>query len=158
MAKAKKKYVDVSVTKELLTELHNEMDTAVGMARYGRYKAWLHYANLDSWQRQKWHFAYVDYAGKQWHCTCGLVIPKNAAHEVSGLEELALDAAHRAKGHRALPEFGPVVVAFIFDFTWMEDLRVYFYDALCQVCGEYVLERPGKEADAFSDAHNSRCG
>jgi len=158
MAKAKKKYVDVSVTKELLTELHEEMDTAVGMARYGRYKAWLHYANLDSWQRQKWHFAYVDYAGKQWHCTCGLVIPKNAAHEVSGLGELKLDAAHRAKGHRALPEFGPTVVAFIFDFTWMEELRVYFYDALCQVCGEYVLERPGKEADAFADAHNSRCG
>ena len=107
--------------------------------------------------RQKWHFAYVDYAGKQWHCTCGLVIPKNAAHEVKGFEELVLDAAHRAKGHRALPEFGPVVVAFIFDFTWMEDLNVYFYDALCQVCGEYVLERPGREADAFADAHNSRC-
>jgi len=26
------------------------------------------------------------------------------------------------------------------------------------VCGEYVLERPGKEADAFADAHNGRCG
>jgi len=26
------------------------------------------------------------------------------------------------------------------------------------LCGEYVLERPGKVADAFADAHNSRCG
>jgi len=26
------------------------------------------------------------------------------------------------------------------------------------VCSAYVLERPGKEADAFADAHNSRCG
>jgi len=157
MGKAKKKYVDVSVSKELLKQLHNEMDAVVGMARYGRFKVWLRRANLDSWQEQKWHWAYVNYNDQEWHCTCGLVIPMNAKHEVSGFEELELDAAHRAKGHLALPEFGAVVAAFIFDFTWMEDLRVYFYDALCQVCGEYVLERPGKEADAFVDAHNISC-
>jgi hypothetical protein len=92
---------------------------------------------------------------------CRLVSGSSArpsAPEVSGFEELELDAAHRAKGHLALPEFGPAVVAFIFDFTWMEELRVYFFDAFCQVCGGHLLERPGREADAFADAHNSRCG
>lgn len=158
MSKAKKKYVDVSISKELLSRLKNEMDAAVGMARYGRFKSWLRNANLDSWQRQKWHWAYVNYNNQEWHCTCGLVIPMNAQHEVKGLEDLELDAAHRAKGHLALSEFGPAVVAFIFDYTWMEERRVYFYDALCQVCGQYVLERSGTEADAFVNAHNISCG
>ena len=158
MSKAKKKYVDVSISQELLLRLKNEMDAAVGMARYGRFKSWLRNANLDSWQRQKWHWAYVNYNNQEWHCTCGLVIPKGAAPEVGGLEELDLDAAHRARGHRILPEFGEVVVAFTYDYTWMEELRVYYYDALCQVCGQHVLQRPGKEADAFADAHNISCG
>jgi len=158
MGKAKKKYVDVSVSRELLAQLKKEMDDAAKTARYWHYKSWLRRANLDSWQEQKWHWAYVNYNDQEWHCTCGLVIPMNAKHEVSGLEELELDPAHRAKGHLALPEFAPAVVAFIFDYTWMEDLRVYYFDALCQVCSAYVLERPGKEADAFADAHNSRCG
>ena len=158
MSRTKKKYVDVSISQELLARLHNEMDAASGMARYGRFKAWLRNANLDSWQRQKWHWAYVDHAGKEWHCTCGLVIPNGAAPEVDGFAELELDAAHLAQGHRLLPEFGEVVVAFIFDYTWMEELWVYYYDALCQVCSAYVLERPGKEADAFADVHNKSCG
>jgi hypothetical protein len=57
-----------------------------------------------------------------------------------------------------LPEFGEVVVAFIYDFKWMEELRVYHYDALCQVCGDYVLTRPEKEADLFAEIHNDSCG
>ena len=81
----------------------------------------------------------------------------DAAAEVGGLEQLKLDAAHRARGHRALPDFGAVVVAFIYDYKWMEELGVYYYDAFCQVCGDYVLERPGIDADMFSDIHNISC-
>jgi hypothetical protein len=158
MSTAKKKYVDVSISQELLSRLKKEMDDAAKAVRYWHYKSWLRKANLDSWQQQKWHWAYVDYNDEEWHCTCGLVIPKGIAPEVSGLAELDLDAAHLARGHRLLPEFGEVVVAFIFDYTWMEELWVYYYDALCQACGAYVLERPGKEADAFADAHNRGCG
>ena len=158
MPKAKKKYIDVSVSAQLLEDLRSKMDGETGMYRYGRFKAWLHYANLDSWQQQKWHWGYVNYEGKEWHCTCGLVIAMGAVHEVGGLEELELDAAHRAKGHRKLPEFGEVVVAFIYDFNWMEELGVYYFDALCQVCGDYVQTRPGKEADMFTQIHNKSCG
>ena len=50
MPKAKKKYIDVSVSAQLLQDLHSKMDGEVGMAKYGRFKAWLHYANLNSWQ------------------------------------------------------------------------------------------------------------
>ncbi len=154
----KKSYVDVSVSDELLKKLKREQDAAEGMARYGRFKAWLHYANLNSWQHQKWHWAYVNHCDKEWRCTCGLVIPMGAKHEVTGLEHLDLDAAHRARGHKSLPDFGESVVAFIYDYKWMEELGVYYYDAFCQVCGDSVKERPGKGADLFAQIHNISCG
>ena len=158
MSKTKKKYKDVSVSAQLLEDLHGKMDGEVGVRKYGRFKAWLHYANLDSWQQQKWHWGYVDYEGKEWHCTCGLVIPIGAKAEVDGLAQLDLDAAHRARGHRSLPDFGEVVVALIYDYKWMEERGVYYFDAFCQVCGDYVLERPGRQADMFADIHNISCG
>ena len=158
MSKVKKKYVDVSVADELLARLKREQSAAIAMEKYGRFKAWLHYANLNSWQHQKWHWGYVNNAGKEWHCTCGLVVAMDALAEVGGLAHLELDATHRGRGHRSLPDFGGVVVAFIYDYKWMEELGVYYYDAFCQVCGDYVLERPGKEADMFADIHNISCG
>ena len=156
--KSAKKYVDLKITSEELEDLHSKMDGEVGMAKYGRFKAWLHCANLNSWQHQKWHWGYVNHAGKEWHCTCGLVVAMDAVAEVSGLAHLELDAAHRGRGHRSLPDFGEVVVAFIYDYKWMEELGVYYYDAFCQVCGDYVLERPGGDADMFADIHNISCG
>jgi hypothetical protein len=160
MRKAKKKYVDVSVAAELLVELKQKQNDALGgaMEKYGRFKNWLRYANLKSWQEQKWHWGYVNYCGEEWRCTCGLVIPMGAKHEVGGLAQLELDAAHRARGHRSLPDFGEQVVAFIYDYKWMEERGVYYFDAFCQVCGDYVLERPGKEADMFAEIHNISCG
>ena len=157
MPKAKK-YLDLKITDETLEELHSKMDGEVGMAKYGRFKAWLHYSNLNSWQKQKWHWGYVNYAGKEWHCTCGLVVGFDAVAEVGGLQALKLDAAHRARGHRKLPEFGEVVVAFIYDYKWMEDIGFYYYDAFCQVCGDYVLERPGHVAYMFAYILNISCG
>ena len=158
MSKVKKKYVDVSVADELLARLKREQSAAIAMEKYGRFKAWLRYANLKSWQGQKWHWGYVNNAGKEWHCTCGLVVAMDAVAEVGGLAQLELDAAHRGRGHRSLPDFGEVVVAFIYDYKWMEELGVYYYDAFCQVCGDYLLERPGKEADMFAEIHNISCG
>jgi len=155
----KKSYVDVSVAAELLVELKQKQNDAPGgaMEKYGRFKNWLRYANLKGWQEQKWHWGYVNYCGQEWRCTCGLVIPMGAKHEVSGLEHLELDAAHRARGHRSLPDFGEQVVAFIYDYKWMEELGVYYYDAFCQVCGDSVKERPGKDADLFAQIHNISC-
>jgi len=157
MPKAKK-YVDVKVTEKTLDRLKREQEDAIGMAKYGRFKAWLHYANLNSWQQQKWHWAYINYASESWHCTCGLVVPMSAEVEVVGADSLNLDEAHLAKGHRKLPNFEEVVVSFIYDYKWMEDLGVYYYDAFCQECGDHVLERSGKEADLFTELHNISCG
>ena len=154
----KKSYVDVAISNEKLEELHGKMDGESGMRKYGRFKAWLRYANLKSWQQQKWHWGYVNYCDQEWRCTCGLVIPMGAKTEVNGVAGLELDAAHRARGHRSLPDFGAVVVSFIYDYKWMEELGVYYFDAFCQVCGDYVLERPGREADMFADIHNASCG
>jgi hypothetical protein len=39
----------------------------------------------------------------------------------------------------------------------MEELGVYYYDAFYQVCGDYVLTRPGIDADMFADIHNISC-
>ena len=55
-----KKYSKVFVSDELLERLQREQDEAEGMAKYGRFKTWLHYANLKSWQDQGWHFNYLD--------------------------------------------------------------------------------------------------
>ena len=152
-----KKYADVEVSKELLEELERDKKAAVGMARYGRFKAWLHYANLQSWQRQKWHFNYLNYNGQENRCTCGLIVPIDAEHEVDGFTELTLDRVHRARGHRNLPTFEGECVAFIYDFKWMEEKGLYFYTALCQVCCMYSELLPGDAADRFVDQHNTNC-
>jgi hypothetical protein len=57
-----------------------------------------------------------------------------------------------------LPDFDEQVVAFIYDYKWMEERGVYYFDAFCQVCGDYVLERPGQVAEMFSNIHNISCG
>jgi len=118
MPKAKKKYVDVSVAAELLVELKQKQNDTPGgtMEKYGRFKNWLRYANLKGWQEQKWHWGYVNYAGREWHRTCGLVIPMGAKAEVGGLAQLDLELAHRGRERRSMPDYGEVVVAYIYDY------------------------------------------
>lgn len=151
------KYVDVYVSERLLERLKREQNEAVGMARYGRFKNWLHYANLKSWQGQGWHYNYLNYNGEELHCTCGLVVPIEAEPEVGGFEELGLDRVHRARGHRNLPSLRRECIAFIYDYEWIADLGRYFYKALCQVCGSYTELLPPKAADWFVDEHNQSC-
>ena len=50
-------YQNVAVSEAKLEKLKDEQDKAEGMHKYGRFKAWLHYANLQSWQRQGHHFS-----------------------------------------------------------------------------------------------------
>jgi hypothetical protein len=151
------KYADVSVSKRLLERLKKEQNEAVGMARYGRFKAWLHYANLQSWQFQKWHFNYVNVNGNENHCTCGLIVHIDDEPEVDGFKDLELDRTHRARGHRNLPTMVGRCVAFIYDYKYIEDKGVYFYKALCQVCHEHTGLMPAKGTDWFVDKHNVKC-
>jgi hypothetical protein len=151
------KYANVSVSKDLLERLKKEQDEVVGMARYGRYKAWLHYANLQSWQQQRWHFNYLNYNGVELRCTCGLIVEMDSKPQFLGLKELELDQVHRAVGHRNLPSFEGDCVAFIYDYKWMEEKGSYFFQAICQVCEGFTDLLPGMTANTFVDEHNQRC-
>ena len=152
------KYVDVYVSERLLERLKREQNEAVGMARYGRFKNWLHYANLKSWQGQGWHYNYLNYNGEELHCTCGLAVSIGAEPEVDGFVGLGLDRVHRARGHRNLPSLEGVCVAFIYDFKFMEEEDTYFYTALCQACASHTELLPPRAADWFVNEHNQTCG
>jgi len=151
------KYADVFVSERLLERLKKEQNEAVGMARYGRFKAWLHYANLQSWQQQGWHFNYLNYKGVELRCTCGLILAIDSEPEVTGFENLTLDRLHLAIGHRNLPTLIGECVSFIYAYRWMEEIGVYYYKALCQVCYAHTKLLPGKGARWFVDEHNREC-
>jgi len=153
----KGKYSDVSVSGRSLSRLDKDMQRAQGMARYGRYKAWLHYANLKRWQEQGLHFRYLNDSGKNYVCTCGLLVPIGSDPDVQGLADLGLDEAHVAFGHKNLPSLRGQTIAFIYNFLWVEDSGVYHFSALCQACLEHVKDLPGADADAFVAAHKKKC-
>jgi hypothetical protein len=160
MSEINKQYANVSVTESLIKRLELDKDKAVGMARYGRFKAWLHYANLQSWQNQGLHFRYLNNAGKEHWCTCGLVVPIGCQPDVKGLAELELDEVHVAFGHKNLPSLRGQAKAFIYNFLWVEgspdkhfNHGTYHYSAFCQACLEHVKDLPAADADAFVKAH-----
>ncbi|CAN2242755.1 hypothetical protein MCEMZLE12_01045 [actinobacterium SCGC AAA044-D11] len=162
MSGIEKQYVSVSVSEELLVRLKRDQDKAVGMAKYGRFKAWLHYANLQSWQNQGLHFRYVNNEGKEHWCTCGLIVPIGSDGDVKGLDDLELDDVHVAFGHRKLPSLKGITKALIYDSTWVEGSKdrhfnhgTYYYSAMCQVCLKHVKDLPGVDADAFVAAHEN---
>jgi hypothetical protein len=153
-----KKYAKVEVSEQLLAHLKKDQDKAEGMAKYGRFKTWLHYANLKRWQDQGWHFNYLDSGNELTHiCTCGLSVHIDDEPEVSGFDQLKLDLVQSTRGHRNLPSLEGVCVAFIYNFKLMEVEDEYFYTALCQACRSYTELLPGNEADAFVDRHNQAC-
>ena len=165
MSKLTKKYADVFVTQELLARLERDKENAVGMAKYGRFKAWLHYANLKSWQNQGLHFRYVNNEGKEHWCTCGLIVPIGSKADVKGLAELDLDQVHVAFGHRNLPSLRGQTKAFIYNFLWVEgspdkhfNHGTYHYSAFCQACLAHVEDLPGVDADAFVAGHKKCWG
>jgi hypothetical protein len=150
-------YADVFVSKELLEKLVREKQLAPKEQKYGRYKNWLHYANLKSWQEQGWHFNFLNYMGREHHCTCGLIVPVDHTPELPELAHVKVDEVQRSFGHRALPALKGAVTAFIYDYKWMEDLGVYHYQALCQICLKATEILPARLADEFIELHNRSC-
>lgn len=161
-------YSDVFVSEEKLASLKKIMDETGGESKYYRFKAWLHFANLERWQSQGWHHRYL--SGEEGGiCTCGLVIPHASVEDRDDdavlsnsvdarLRALDVEPIHLLSGHRNLPSLTGLAVAFIYEYKYHEDLNGYLWDALCQGCGESVLQLSGKTADAFVDEHNSKCG
>ena len=161
-------YQNVVVTEAKLEKLKDEQDKAEGMHKYGRFKAWLHYANLQSWQRQGHHFRYLSGQNAEF-CTCGLALHENgtADQEIAvviskavqdKLDFLNLEEIQKVRGHVGLPSLKGETVALIVDYIYREELNYYLWTAICQQCGEYVGGVRDIDADSFVKSHNTICG
>jgi hypothetical protein len=160
-------YMDVRVPKEKLARLKHEMDTALGPKKFGRYKAWLHFANLDMWQAQGHHFHYLTEVGdaKKLICTCGIYLVEEDLAEPQVMSstilmkssEFVLDRVQKVKGHKSLNDFTSNTCALIFDYTWIEETSGYLWSAYCQECGDLMVEQRNEVAKDFVAAHNAKC-
>ena len=162
-------YQNVVVTEAQLDKLKKDQEEAAkGMAKYGRYKAWLHYANLQSWQRQGHHFRYLSGQNAEF-CTCGLALHENGTSDQElavviskavddKLDFLNLEEIQKVRGHVELPSLKGETVALIVDYIYREDLNDYLWTVICQQCGEYEVERVNMDAYAFVETHNKICG
>ena len=161
-------YQKVVVTEANLEKLKDEQDKAEGMHKYGRFKAWLHYANLQSWQKQGHHFRYLSGVNSEF-CTCGLVLHENGTSDQEiavvisksievKLDLLNLEQIQKVRGHVGLPSLKGETVGLIVDYIYREDLNGYLWTAICQQCGENVVGVRDIEADSFVKSHNTICG
>jgi hypothetical protein len=160
-------YMDVRVPKEKLAKLKYEMDSASGPRKYGRYKAWLHFANLKMWQGQGHHFRYLTEVGdkRKLICTCGLYLVEGVLPESNTVSqsvrfkllELSLDPIQTIKGHRSLNDFVSDTCALIVDYKWIEGTSDYLWTAICQECGEVLVEVRNEVAKGFVETHNRKC-
>ena len=161
-------YKKVVVTDAKLEKLKDEQEKAEGMHKYGRFKAWLHYANLQSWQGQGHHFHYLSGDNAD-HCTCGLVLHENGSSDEElavvisksvqdKLDGLNLEQIQKVRGHVGLPALKGETVALIVDFIYREDLNDYLWTVICQQCGDYQVQIRDTDADLFVKSHNKICG
>lgn len=161
-------YQNVKVSKSKVERLRLEMDREKGPRKFGRYKAWLHYANLEMWQKQGHHFQYLTEVSKgkrKLICTCGLFMEEADSTTEQAISpelalrvgELLLDRVQALKGHRSLDDFTAKTCALIVNFVWKEELKQYLWTAYCQECGEFVIERNNLEARGFVSLHNANC-
>jgi len=161
-------YQNVVVTETKLKTLKDEQEKADGMHKYGRFKAWLHYANLQSWQKQGHHFRYLSGMNSEF-CTCGLVLHENGTSDQEiavvisktiqdKLDGLNLEQIQKVRGHVGLPKLEGKTVALIIDYIYREDLNDYLWTVICQQCGDYQVGLKNVDAKMFVDRHNKTCG
>ena len=161
-------YQNVAVSEAKLEKFKDEQDKAEGMHKYGRFKAWLHYANLQSWQRQGHHFRYLSGQNAEF-CTCGLALHENGTSDQEiavviskavedKLDFLNLEEIQKVRGHVGLPSLKGETVALIVDYIYRDELDYYLWTAICQQCGEYVVGVRDIDADSFVMSHNTICG
>jgi len=158
----------IVVTADDLRDLKQKLDAAPDREKYGRYRARLFYGNLRRWQRQGLHFLYVSGVGTQ-ECTCGLVLHENGEADqekavfVSDViqekfSEIELEKIQLVKGHMSLPSLKVPTVALIVNFIFKESINDYLWNAICQECGEYLVQARDSEAKLFVKEHNKGCG
>jgi hypothetical protein len=159
---SEKRYVDTYVDPAYLAQLKKAMDDEHSPKKYGKFKAWLHYANLQRWQNQGWHYAYLNYNGKELHCTCGLAVELNSKSDVNEdfqkkWAPLNLDPVQLQTGHRNLPSLKGQTSAFLVNFSWVEMGDFYTWDGICHYCGEFSGKMRIKEIENFFNNHSKNC-
>lgn len=159
-------YEDVLVSQIRLDELKRIMDESDGQRKYYRYKAWLHYANLDRWQKQGHHFFYLTSgtsSGNRYLCTCGLYltgegeIPTLSPEILTKFADLKLDELQLTKGHRSFDESKSPSPAIIVKYMWPGSAKSYRWTAICQECGERLTLKVAESAKEFVTEHNRNC-
>ena len=163
-------YENVQVTDELLKEYEEEKKKAEGWAKYGRFKAWLYYANLKRRQLQGLHenclVGYSIDGIRQVHCICGLILQGDGPQKAELISEeakkrtnsLKLDNIQIVKGHLSLDNFKTVTVALLVDFLWVPEIGDYLWTAYCQECGMQIKRVENSLAKKFVSSHNAACG
>ena len=142
------------------------------MARFGRWKALMHYRNLQTYQGTGEHFIYLRGRNSEGiesiYCPCGLVITRNPElgairtaitdqKVLKKLESLKLNELQLTIGHRQAAHKETIVTAFVLVGFTHPERGVYCYKVICQVCGDGLLEAEKNEKDAFLLYHNEHC-
>ncbi len=156
-------YEKIDLSEETLEKLHAEIAKSEPLKRYGRFKSWLHYANLKRWRDQGHHFHYLS-GPTSIHCTCGLVL-KSAGdgsflrdvEEKGSISNIDLDRVQLVRGHRNLPGGSGITIALIYNFVYEQESDQYLWDAFCQECGDSVQGNSNLEVKGFIKEHNRRC-
>ena len=155
---SEKRYVDTYVDPAYLAQLKKAMDDEHSPKKYGKFKAWLHYANLQRWQNQGWHYAYLNYNGKELHCTCGLAVELNSKSDIRidfqrKWASLNLDLVQIQTGHRNLPSLNGKTFAILINYNWIRDGNFYTWNGICHRCGKYEIEMKSLECESFITLH-----
>lgn len=157
------RYRNNLVSDEKLAAVRKKYDDTNDPSKYYKFKEWLHYANLNSWQRDSWHTNYssLDEDGETYLvCTCGLEVIEDKLESValsaSKLpEELSsLSPLARVQHHVEFRDQTKLVCALITDFHWQADKNCYFWDAYCQACLDHVVNSDHSAALLFVETHN----
>jgi len=159
-------YTNREATPSRLAELRRNFENATGEAKYYKWKAWLHYANLDMWRSQGHHFRYLsDYSKGEPKdiCTCGLTVTVSGDHRLLRIstsialkvDYLGLEPIQLLEGHRDFSKKTPVC-ALIVDLEWTGRGSNYWWTAYCQVCGDVNYKVGPSIAKTFVKSHNEK--
>lgn len=157
------RYTDIQVSDERLALARKKYDDTNDMSKYYKFKEWLHYANLQSWQRDSWHsnYSYYEVRGRTYlSCTCGLQVREDKLEKVAISQDVLpeplshISSLARVRHHLDFKDQSTRVCALIFDYHWESERNCYVWDAYCQGCLDYVVNANHAAALLFIQTHN----
>ncbi|MEN9922675.1 MAG: hypothetical protein RIS09_189 [Actinomycetota bacterium] len=157
------RYARIQVTDERLAIARKKYDDTNDPSKYYKFKEWLHYANLQAWQRVSWHTNYSchDERGATYLCcTCGLQVRENKLEKVANASDVLpepladISPLARVKHHVDFKDPSKLVCAFITNYRWDSEKNCYFWTAYCQACLDFVKEGYHQDALIFVETHD----